>query len=649
MTTVIGMHEQYALVPPLEFVSAMTDHWTQTLRMPSSSPLRSLWQKMGNVFERTIIDNISECDARWKVLQPPTGSGKTQGACLYSAMQAKRNRDALGNLKPVGVLLVTRLIKQADDLAAQVNVMAGANVAVAHHSKSETDADDIGRYDVLVVTHQAFVNAAETLAGASWSRLVQWKGGHRLLTIVDEALANVVEENKVTLESLQFVLGCVPFDVAQAFPDQVRLVEALKDALVQQAQSDTNDGTAKLMWRDGGASEVLNAAPAAMKPLREAMRKVKYDRRIREGNTKRNIAKLVEDTLASVQALADRWAYYTRIGKDHSLNSSTLTVSYAVPGAVVLDATASQNFLWELFQGRAQIEPVCAGARNYRNVTLHVARAKGVGKTTMEKTFAARYARLLEALEAQLGSDRSVFVCVHKDYEHSAERFKHPFKRVGFGHWGAVDGRNDWKDYDTAVLFGLPYRDLIWPTNVFFALQGVQDDVWLKTPTWKGYTNVRRLMQQRQMSVEIIQAINRIRCRKVVDEDGGCDPADVFIVLPADSMGDAILTDIKADMPDIEVVPWSFEMDGPKVRRPREGSSHQPLLTLMRNTEPGESVPLSTIQRELALKPAGLSKLREVLRNDTHATSKALVELGVKYVSGRGPGAKSFLVKQQVA
>ena len=267
----------------------------------------------------------------------------------------------------------------------------------------------------------------------------------------------------------------------------------------------------------------------------------------------------------------------------------------------------------------------------------------------MEKTFSARYARLLEALEAQLGSDRSVFVCVHKDYEHAAERFKHPFKRVGFGHWGAVDGRNDWKDYDTAVLFGLPYRDLIWPTNVFFALQGVQDDVWLKTPTWKGYTNVRRLMQQRQMSVEIIQAINRIRCRKVVDEDGGCDPADVFIVLPADSMGDAILTDIKADMPDIEVVPWSFEMDGPKVRRPREGSSHQPLLTLMRNTEPGESVPLSTIQRELALKPAGLSKLREVLRNDTHATSKALVELGVKYVSGRGPGAKSFLVKQQVA
>ena len=70
------------------FVSAMNDHWTQTLNMPSSAALRSLWESMGSVFEWSIVDNISERDARWKVLQPPTGSGKTQGACLYSAMQA---------------------------------------------------------------------------------------------------------------------------------------------------------------------------------------------------------------------------------------------------------------------------------------------------------------------------------------------------------------------------------------------------------------------------------------------------------------------------------------------------------------------------------------------------------------------------------
>jgi hypothetical protein len=156
-------------------------------------------------------------------------------------------------------------------------------------------------------------------------------------------------------------------------------------------------------------------------------------------------------------------------------------------------------------------------------------------------------------------------------------------------------------------------------------------------------------MQQRQMSVEIIQAINRIRCRKVVDEQGGCDPADVFIVLPADKIGDAILTDIKADMPDINVVPWSFELDGPKVRRPREGSSHAALITLMRNAEPGEIVPMPAVQRALGLTPGGLSSLREVLRDVAHPTTKDLTDQSVEYVPGKGRGAKSYLVKHQAA
>ncbi|UPT84399.1 hypothetical protein HAP41_0000028995 [Bradyrhizobium barranii subsp. apii] len=123
----------------------------------------------------------------------------------------------------------------------------------------------------------------------------------------------MVEENKVTLESLQFVLGCVPFDVAQAHPDQVKLVEALKDVLVKQAHSDTNDSTAKLMWRDGEASAALTAPPAAMKPLREAMRKVKYDRRIREGTTKRNIAKLVDDPPTWLASVSSSWLIFEAV------------------------------------------------------------------------------------------------------------------------------------------------------------------------------------------------------------------------------------------------------------------------------------------------------------------------------------------------
>jgi hypothetical protein len=103
------------------------------------------------------------------------------------------------------------------------------------------------------------------------------------------------------------------------------------------------------------------------------------------------------------------------------------------------------------------------------------------------------------------------------------EQDKLPFAKTITARWGAVDGSNDYADCDTAVIFGLPFRDAVtWPTNVFFALQCVQGDDWLDNPTWKGQVNMRELMVRRQLSASIIQAINRIRCRHVTEARGGC-------------------------------------------------------------------------------------------------------------------------------
>jgi len=79
------------------------------------------------------------------------------------------------------------------------------------------------------------------------------------------------------------------------------------------------------------------------------------------------------------------------------------------------------------------------------------------------------------------------------------------FERFAVGHWGAVDGRNDWSDCDTAVIFGLPYRDQIWANNTFFAVKGLQTGEWLKSPVWKDHADVRRVMQQRQLSVSVFR------------------------------------------------------------------------------------------------------------------------------------------------
>jgi hypothetical protein len=162
---------------------------------------------------------------------------------------------------------------------------------------------------------------------------------------------------------------------------------------------------------------------------------------------------------------------------------------------------------------------------------------------------------LLEALEREVGPESSVFMCMHKDTKHVALTYAHPFARFDVGHWGAIDGRNDWSDYDTAVIFGLPYRNRVWSTNLFFALRAYQDDYWFQYPDWNEHDNVHVVMEQRQLSVSIIQAINRVRCRRVIDAHGRSPSADICVVLPKDQTGDAILQGIHVDMPGINEVP----------------------------------------------------------------------------------------------
>jgi hypothetical protein len=179
---------------------------------------------------------------------------------------------------------------------------------------------------------------------------------------------------------------------------------------------------------------------------------------------------------------------------------------------------------------------------------------------------------------------------------------------------------------------------------MFCALQGAQDDKWLQSPEWKQFKNVRKEMEQRQMSVSVIQAINRIRCRNVIDGEGRCPPADIFIVLPQDALGDAVLDAIKADMPGIKVQPWDFALDPPKEKKPRTGSTHARLIAYMSKRGAG-AVPLSTVQQDLQLSSVSVKKLRETLNNGEHLTTQTLKEMRVNYISGIGRGSKSYLMK----
>lgn len=652
MQTPIGLHEhRYAFVPPQEFSVQMKDHWTNKHGLCSSKHLERLWTIMAETFNVSIADAATGVSAPWRILQPPTGSGKTTGACLFAAMQAQRNRATEDVLKPIGIIIVTRLIEDADALACTINEHAGRSVAIAHHSADPKPFDALSEHDTIVITHQAYLNASAS-HGDRWKRLATWRGGKRLLTIVDEALANVVESAKVTSSDVAQVLSYISADLERQHPTEYAALQILKALVNGYAEAaEAGNGFARGVWPEGinkiGTPQLVNFGP-----LRRALKGVEFDKLgalTEDTSTRLRIGRKIDETLKQAQVLFDQWSYYAKSGDEHAMHSSALAVPWNAPGPVVLDATARADFLWDLFENRALRVLTPSHVRDYSNVTLHVARASGVGKRNMKENFSKRFPRLIAELESRLSPDRSVFVCLHRDNRPLALNYAPNFAGFSIGHWGKVDGSNAWKDFDTAVIFGLPYRDQVWSNDTFFALQGFQDDAWFNEPQWKTHRDVRRVMRQRQLSVSIIQAIGRIRLRRVVDEHGKCPPAEVFIVLPKNKEGDEVLQDILTDLPGLNVADWNFMMDGPRVRKPRKGSSHEALIAYMEQRLPG-AVSISKVMSDLSLDANKRKKIREHLSKPTSGLSEALKAIGVKYrVEGKGRGSKSYLDKHQAA
>jgi hypothetical protein len=489
-------------------------------------------------------------------------------------------------------------------------------------------------------------------SGARWARREDDEGLRRvldiqiarILTIVDEALANVVEHSQVKMDELSRVMGYITHELRRSHALEVEALEALREAMLFQAGA--NEGFAvgtSLAWEAGGGPAV-----ADLTPLREAMRRLPYDRLIGKSDEeeRQRLAKRYDKTLAAAETLLDQYAFMTLKGAEHSLNSSALAVPLELPGPVVLDATAGVDLMYDLMEDRADIIPTPRGVRDYSNVTLHVARTERIGKTAMEELAVPRFAALQAHLSQRLSAESKVLFCVHKNVEHLVPaQADLGVSAAASAHWGAVDGSNAFKDFDTAVIFGLPFRDHVWGTGVFFALQGVQGDEWHDNPAWKQHVNVRELLQRRHLAASIIQAVGRVRLRKVIDEQGRCAPTDVFIVLPRGERGREILQYIREELPKVSVQSWDFELDGPKVRVKRSGLPQERLVTFMAHRNPGRTS-MTAVSREFSLKPQQRKDLQKVLRDENHPTTLALAAIGVSYGSeGKGRGSKSFLVK----
>jgi hypothetical protein len=349
-----------------------------------------------------------------------------------------------------------------------------------------------------------------------------------------------------------------------------------------------------------------------------------------------------DDRLRALDMIFKGWVYYAKVpNQGHTLNTARLLVPEEVKGAVVLDATATSNLIYQLFEHAKVVTPP-PGVRTYRNVTLHVSRGHKVGKVAMRNDGDALITAVFQDLNQRLAG-RSAFVISHQQTEPKVKLQEATFE-VHTGHWNAITGSNVWRDCDVAVVLGLPYRPDSWTANTFMALQGVQTTEWLRSDLrpFGSHKDIRQALKRGQVVTDVVQAVNRIRCRKVVNAQGDCPAADLFLLLPSGPEGDDILAGIIKLMEGIRVEAWTMAGGAPTAaKRGPKGSSVLRMVEAAHLHLKG-ALPGKTSKRELTtylgLTPKGWDALV--------ASAPDLASFGIEYrVEGRGRGARSFFHK----
>jgi hypothetical protein len=542
------------------FHDRMRAHWESELSNVYTSRLGEQWHDLARTFNAHIehASGSSE-EMQYSVVAAPLGSGKTQGLALYSTMLSLQ----YGEDAP-GVLIVTRLIRDADAIAEQINRLAGRDVALAYHVTARNERGvklgHVPLYPVAVITHAAYRDALMELGQADgkskWPTLSAYRDEQRALNVIDEAI-DMVEHEHVGIEKLKRTLANIP--------EKARLNHAGAVSALDETIAHMRDLSVQMRLPDAGTPKlhdmVLKGKPIDLSPLLAELHCTRL-KDCDESQTKR----MIGDTLHSVEVLWRQWCFFSTLptGED-ALHTARDILPKGSKGAVILDATSKANRLYDLLGARIVRRKEVAGVRSWRNATLHVSRGHKVGKGFVtadpDKWARESIGEVQKALSGLGSATRSVLLIGHATGEPLLK--KHAPDGWHTAHWGAIDGSNEWRDCDTVAILSLPFRPDYWATNAYFALTGDLDEAFLS----EGGSKQRWSIKMGQVVSDAVQAIGRVRCRRVIDEGGNCAPTDVFLLLPGGIKADQLLAGIVAELPGIKVTGWNYGSTGSRVKK----------------------------------------------------------------------------------
>lgn len=613
----------------------MSHHW-QAMGNHLSHPLQQTWNGIAHVFNRRIAQQFNDC---WDVLALPTGSGKTQSLALYCSMLERERHP--------GVLIVTSLKEQADEICMQINGLASAEIAVAHHTDRRQSVSQLHHAPVLAVTHARYLRALQAVAEQSECQhkhrsLTSWAGGERLLRVVDEAI-EMHQTHKISLEELSIFQGALRYLIQPRNRLSLRCIEQICASIFtwSEIESSSERYLSNVEFRALQSID-LDALEEELDCISENYMDFGLDGGVPGKDIKRRCLRTVR-TIRDLVRVGDPWI--TKRGKQVTLAAAENLLGLEERPGVILDATARVDARYELLEGKAQITAPIPGVRNYSNVNLWVVPDQRVGKEYMIREDGWKlWTPLAEQVKQKLGSERSVLVCCHKDVQEQIESSRVSFTQTAYAHWGAITGRNEWRDYDTVVIFGLNYLDRSATAETFLGMRGATSNDWLQSRVYRRFNrhdDIRDALRMSHLAISVIQAVNRVRCRRTSDTFGGCDRTDIILLLPREAEGRPLVDMLQAEMPGLRVREWPMQA---RTRKERAAPSKDRVLGYLRDAPEGLHTNKEVIAK-LDVSRATYDRIIAGFRNENSAEAHQLRLYGVRYIHYPGRGNPSGFMK----
>lgn len=513
-----------------------------------------------------IFSKLNECDIRnrqsehthnkYFVIPAPTGSGKTQCFRFYAAELAIQNKD-------VGMVILSKFNSEVDETVEEINKLVGSDVAIAYYSgtkvKSQRNEQELDAYQIVVTTHQYFkLNHHHNAVDKDTYRKVMSFNGHaRDIVVVDEAIDlletfEITKSMVTTLETKAYILNRklnskeLGLELSLLSFIESNFKTLFFDEHIKARARHIEDKLPTLKRMSLELNESIDTIKRLFKldSFIVAIQSKQLDKV--DLITKGQKTKLINDARKLTHLLDDSLYWYN----NQKYISSVLEKPTA--STVLFDATANINTLYDNIDYATVVQPL-PEVKRYDNVALnYVELDVGLGGDSIDKNLKSHFDNLTLLYRNINPEDfnDSVVVFTKKVLREFCEKNEIP---SSIDHFGNLVGVNHYKEDNHILIYGIPYKpDSLHYNNLY---QSFGDSIFDKDAggliSELAHTNI---------SSDIVQAINRGRCRKVID--GQAPETHIYLTLAKrdGKLNRRILSDIEQSMPGVQIDEWAIDL-----------------------------------------------------------------------------------------